>query len=52
MPGAKLDYIRMRITSEEKKELIERLNMSGLEVSQYIRMLIELDKREGYICKY
>lgn len=49
---SKTAIIKLRINPDEKKELVERLNLSDLDLSQYIRLLIELDKREGYICKY
>lgn len=50
--NSKTAIIKLRINAAEKKELVNRLNLSDLELSQYIRLLIELDKREGYICKY
>ena len=48
----KADNIVFRIEREEKRELEERLAMSGLGMSEYIRRLIMLDKKEGYVCKY
>lgn len=51
-PDSMTKYLKVRVSPEEKKELIARINLSGLDISQYLRMLIELDKKEGYICKY
>lgn len=42
----------LRMKKEEKQELQERLALSGMDMSNYIRSLIELDKKEGYICRY
>lgn len=44
--------LQVRMVPEEKKELQERLGKSGIELSSYIRCLIELDKKEGYICRH
>lgn len=43
--------LQVRMVPDEKKELQERLGASGMELSFYIRSLIELDKKEGYVCK-
>lgn len=37
--------LQVRMVPEEKKELQERLGKSGIELSSYIRCLIELDKK-------
>ena len=52
LPDVKSSNIIIRIHPEEKKELMERLAMEHMELSDYIRKLIELDKKEGYICRY
>lgn len=52
MPGSKISTIRARVTPEEKKDLAMRVAMCGMDTSEYIRRLVELDKKEGYICKY
>lgn len=48
----KTEIIKFRVTPDEKKELAARLGLMNMEMSEYIRKLIELDKKEGYICKY
>ena len=52
IPNPKTVYIKMRISRKEKQELLERLAMQGLTITEYLQALIELDKREGYICRY
>ena len=45
-------YIQIRVSKAEKKDLQERLAMQGMDMSVYIRKLIQRDKKEGYICRY
>ncbi len=45
-------HIRYRATLEEREELKIRCAMQGMSLAEYLRKLVELDKKEGYICKY
>lgn len=51
-PNSMDTILKIRIHSSEKKELMERLDMEGMNLADYIRALLALDKKEGYICKY
>lgn len=44
--------LTIRMEPERKQELKERLAAQGLELSDYVRRLIALDEKEGYVCKH
>lgn len=46
------DTIKIRIDASEKKDLIRRLHRSGMDMSGYIRTLIERDKEDRMVCKH
>lgn len=41
--------LQVRMTPQEKQELKDRIGDRGF--SDYIRSLIALDKKEGYVCR-
>lgn len=43
---ARDEVIRMRITAEEKKEVTERAKALGLNVSEYLRLLVITNQRK------